>query len=85
MQLALRADSDPGIWSAPTPPARRDKKLLMAGVALVGASATELARRPPLLTYFTMRILKYMPKNTMRILKHMLNKTHHVHAHGEFR
>ena len=47
MQLALRADSDPGIWSAPTPPARRDKKLLMAGVALVGASAIAINPAAP--------------------------------------
>ena len=49
MQLALRADSEPGFWSAPTPPARRDRKLLMAGVALVGASAIAINPAVPAL------------------------------------
>lgn len=38
MQLALRADADRSFWSAPSPSTPRDKRLLLAGVAIAGAS-----------------------------------------------
>lgn len=50
MQEALRADSDRDFWSGPSSSARRVNKLMVAGVAMAGASVMAVSPVTPSIT-----------------------------------